>query len=107
MKITPFIRYPKHGMNILATDQTSVKQCIYDFNQAMLSAGLIRTNDTNQLNASDINNIPDLNLLKITANLSPATIDTTHCASHLPLVYSFTDSMQSTNPIYIFRSLLK
>ena len=101
MKITPFIRYPKHGMNILATDQTSVKQCIYDFNQAMLSAGLIRTNDTNQLDASDINNIPDLNLLKITTNLSAATIDTTQCASHLPLVYSFTDSMQSTNPIYI------
>ena len=60
MKITPFIRYPKHGMNILATDQTSVKQCIYDFNQAMLSAGLIRTNDTNQLDASDINNIPEI-----------------------------------------------
>ena len=36
MKITPFIRYPKHGNNILATDQTSVKECIYDFNQAML-----------------------------------------------------------------------
>ncbi len=101
MKITPFIRYPKHGMNILATDQTSVKECIYDFNQAMLSAGLIRTNDTNQLDASDINNIPDLNLLKLTTNLLVATIDTTQCASHLPLVYSFTDSMQSTNPIYI------
>ncbi len=101
MKITPFIRYPKHGMNILATDQTSVKECIYDFNQAMLSAGLIRTNDTNQLDASDINNIPDLNLLKLTTNLSSVTIDTTQCASHLPLVYSFTDSMQSTNPIYI------
>jgi hypothetical protein len=67
----------------------------------VLSAGLIRTNDTNQLDASDINNIPDLNLLKITTNLSVATIDTTQCASHLPLVYSFTDSMQSTNPIYI------
>lgn len=101
MKITPFIRYPKHGMNILATDQTSVKECIYDFNQAMLSAGLIRTNDTNQLDASDINNIPDLNLLKLTNGITYQNIDTTSCASHLPLVYSFTDSMQSTNPIYI------
>ena len=101
MKITPFIRYPKHGMNILATDQTSVKQCIYDFNQAMLSAGLIRTNDTNQLDASDINNIPDLNLLKLTNGITHQNIDTTSCTSHLPLVYSFTDSMQSTNPIYI------
>lgn len=101
MKITPFIRYPKYGMNILATDQTSVKQCIYDFNQSMLNAGLIRTTDTNQLDASDINNIPDLNLLKLTAGLHISNVDTTQCASHLPLVYSFTDSMQSTNPIYI------
>jgi hypothetical protein len=88
-------------MNILATDQTSVKECIYDFNQAMLSAGLIRTNDTNQLDASDINNIPDLNLLKLTGTLTSQFTDTTQCVAHLPLVYSFTDSMQSTNPIYI------
>lgn len=101
MKITPFIRYPKYGMNILATDQTSVKQCIYDFNQAMLNTGLIRTSDTNQLDASDINNIPNLTLLKLTNGLTAPNTDTTQCASHLPLVYSFTDSMQSTNPIYI------
>ena len=86
MKITPFIRYPKHGTNILASDQTSVKQCIYDFNQAMLNTGLIRTSDTNQLDASDINNIPNLTLLKLTNNLNPPYTDTTQCASHLPLV---------------------
>jgi hypothetical protein len=97
--------YPNIENGNLAVDQTSFKQMIIDFNNAMLQAGLVRSPDTGQLDATNTTTIPNLVLTQNTTSVAIGYgngqnegVATRYLA---PLIYCFTDSFQTTNPIYI------
>lgn len=107
-----FNRYPSYQPSVLWNDQTSFKNAIIDFDTAMKAAGLTRSNLPGQL---DVTNIPDLDSSILARNkVHPqytsfwqttsenyVNMSDSPCLQHLPLIYTFSDEQQSTNPIYI------
>ena len=83
-------------------DQTQIKSVIKQVYDAFKHVGLVQTGDLNQL---DINNIPDLDLLN-GLNVDKSSNAYSYSSSgtyvqHKPLIFAFTDTLQSTSPIYI------
>lgn len=79
-----------------AIDKESIKSCIKDFNDAMISSGLIRTNSPNQL---DFENFPIFNYLDHVANPSLSYDMIAH--EYPPLIYTFNDELNAQHPCYI------
>lgn len=79
-----------------AIDKDSIKTCIKDFNDAMISSGLIRTNSPNQL---DFENFPIFNYLDYVA-ISSLSYDTV-AYEYPPLIYTFNDELNAQHPCYI------
>lgn len=76
-----------------AVDQQSFKDCILDFNQGMLDAGMIRTTTPDQL---DLDNIPDVNYLSHVSNIFGYIHQV-----YKPLIYTFNDELNNQHPLFV------
>lgn len=76
-----------------AIDQQSIKNCIRDFNQGMIDAGMIKTTVVEQL---DLNNIPDMEYWNNTNDAVGIVY-----FNLKPLIYTFGDDLNLTHPLYI------
>lgn len=76
-----------------AIDQSSFKNCIIDFNQGMIDAGMIRTAIAGQL---DLNNIPNVDYLNNTNSVAGYVYYT-----YSPLIYTFSDELNAAYPLYL------
>lgn len=99
MRISSSVTYPSANGNILVTSQLSVKQCLIDINNIMLSSGLVRSVDTGQCDTTSTSTIADVALKKYTSSTDISS--TTNYTAFPPLIYILTDSWQSTKPVYI------
>lgn len=105
-RISYYNTYPNIDNGNLAVDQSTYKQMIIDFNNAMISAGLVRTSDTGQLDTKSVNTIPTLSVTTYSdyygnGSATYAVGSATCGVYHKPIIYAFTDSAQSTIPVYI------
>ena len=99
MMYTYYNEYPELSDNRLYESQDQLKRVIKQFDDAMITAGVVRAPDIGQL---DTNNIPDLDILNglnvRNTSFFPAVGS---FIEYLPLIYCFTDTLQTTSPIYI------
>lgn len=93
MKKIYFNRYPDVYKNF-TLDQSSIFDCVKDFDAAMQDCNLIRVQENDQL---DVNNIPNIDL-SLYYTLSAAGIRYTH----KPLIYTFNDELNSEHPLYLY-----
>lgn len=92
--------YPELMNHKIYESQEQLKSVIKQFDTAMIAAGLVRSSDTGQL---DVNNIPNLDIqngLNISASMDYYRTNGTYI-QYLPLLYCFTDTAQTTSPVYI------
>lgn len=78
-----------------AIDMNSIKECISNFNDAMLQSNMIRTNHVGQL---DFKNFPDFNYLNY---LAVSGEFGTVLYTYPPLIYTFNDIINAEHPLYL------
>lgn len=71
---------------------------IRDFDSKMLAVGLLKTNDTIQL---DVNNIPSLLTTPWSSTAGNGNINLMGKKLLQPMIYTFSDALQATSPIFI------
>lgn len=92
--------YPDLMNHKIYTTQDQIKSVIKQFDTAMIHVGLVRSTDTGQL---DTDNIPDLDIktgLNISGDMDYYRSNGTYL-QYLPLLYCFSDTAQTTSPVYI------
>ena len=96
---TYYNEYPELSDNRLYESQDQLKRVIKQFDNAMITAGLVRAPDTGQLDTNNILDLDILNGLNVNNAANFPAVGT--FIEYLPLIYCFTDTLQTTSPIYI------
>lgn len=95
------IKYPRLDSYYIYTTQQEIKDFIKTFDTIMIESGLVRAPDTGQLDTNDIKDLDFHTKLTYDPDQYRENATTSGSVSFKPLVYCFSDSLQSTNPVYV------